>query len=167
MSPHRRFKLSSSLEMLNGKTNVQIVLTVSYSCAQYRSQEVWTSLHFAKLAMEGGELYSAAKFLSNVVQKRWQTQSETDGVQWGREWHWSAHESLGRRALLPSKAMCARGSIISPWTPNHLPLLPDCVLVLWGTASSFSITGAAHLLWLPFRNVAALTMARLNELTVS
>lgn len=135
MSPHRRFKLLSSLEMLNGKTNVQIVLTVSYNCAQYRSQEVWTSLHFAKLAMEGGELYFAAKFFSNVLQKRWQTQSELDGVQWGREWHSSAHESLGRRALSLSKAMCARSSVISTLTPKHLPLLPDCVLVLWGTAS--------------------------------
>lgn len=139
MSPHRRFKLLSSLEMLNGKTSVQIVLTVSYNCAQYRSQEVWTSLHFAKLTMEGGELYFAAKFLSNVLQKCWQTQSEIDRVQWGREWHSSAHESLERRTLSLSKAMCARVSIISTLTPKHLPPLSDCVLVLWGTASSLLV----------------------------
>lgn len=35
--------------------------------------------------MEGGELSFAAKFLSKVSQKRWQAQSELDGVQWGKE----------------------------------------------------------------------------------
>lgn len=131
--PHHRFTLLSSLEMLNGKTKVPTVLTVSYNCAKIQSREVWTSLHFAKLAMEGGELYFAAKFLSKVSQKRWQARSELGGER--------------SDIPAPTEVTCKKGPItvkgnVCTTHPCYLDTEtpsspPGCVTVRWETATSW------------------------------